>query len=133
MPALDQPWFRYCEQVKDSGVSTRFETRMNGIQWLDMVVTQMEEDRFMILVSDITERKRQDVNQSLLAYCSASLLKVNSLKDMINAIGENVHNFLGSVACTFLKVEEDQDTLQLVAGWQDAPQPLQDEELFYQH
>jgi|GEM_PF-1117860 len=130
LPVLDQPWFRYCEQVKDSGISTRFETRMNGVQWLDLVVTQMEEDRFMILVTDITERKRMDVNQSLLAYCSASLLKVNSLEDMIDAIGENVHTFLGSVACTFLKVEDDQDTLHLMAGWQDAPQPLEDKELF---
>lgn len=124
LPALDQPWFRYCEQVQESGVPTRFETRMNEEQWLEVFVAQMEGDRFMILLTDITDRKRHDLNQSFLAYCSAALLKVNSLEDMINAIGANAHTYLGSAACNFFKVEEDQDTLHLIAEWEDVPRPV---------
>lgn len=122
--AEDRPWFRYCEQVKENGAPARFETRMNEEQWLDVFVTQMEGDRFMILLTDITERKRHDVNQSFLAYCSVALLKAGSLKDMVDAIGENAHTYLGATACTFLRVEEDHDTLQLVAGWEEVSQPL---------
>ncbi|MGE9314387.1 ATP-binding protein [Niabella sp. CJ426] len=124
LPARDQPWFRYCEQVKENGSPARFETRMNEDRWLDVFVTQMEGDRFMILLTDITERKRHDVNQSFLAYCSVALLKAGSLKEIVDAIGENARTYLGVNACTFLKVEEDQDTLQLVAGWEEVSQPL---------
>ncbi len=122
--AQDQPWFRYCEQVKENGAPARFETKMSEEQWLDVFVTQMEGDRFMILLTDITDRKRHDINQSFLAYCSVALLKAASLKDMVDAIGENAHTYLGATACTFLRVEEDQDTLQLIAGWEEVSQPL---------
>lgn len=123
-PRMDQSWFRYCEQVKENGAPARFETRINDDQWLDVFVIQMEGDRFMILLTDITERKRHDVNQSFLAYCSVALLKAGSLKDMVDAIGENAHTYLGAVACTFLKTEEDHDSLQRIAGWEKVSQPL---------
>lgn len=124
LPVQDQPWFRYCEQVKESGAPARFEAKMNEGQWLDVFITQMEGDQFMILLTDITERKRHDINQSFLAYCSVALLKAGSLKDMVDAIGENAHAYLGASACTFLKVEDDQDTVQRIAGWEEVPQPL---------
>lgn len=120
----DQPWFSYCERVQENGSPARFETRIREKQWLDVLVIQMEGDRFMILLTDITERKRHDINQSFLAYCSAALLRAGSVKDMIDAIGENAHTYLGAAACTFLQVEKDQDTLRMISGWGSALQPV---------
>lgn len=120
----DQPWFRYCGQVKDTGAPARFETRIKENQWLDVLVTQMEGDRFMVLLTDITERKRHDMNQSFSAYCSVALLKAASLKDMVDAIGENARTYLGAAACTYMKVDEDQDTVHLIASWEQVAQPL---------
>jgi PAS domain S-box-containing protein/excisionase family DNA binding protein len=58
---LEKSWLELCQRVVQAGQPERDEQRAGDLdRWFDIFVSPFEEDRFMVLFTDITERKRME-------------------------------------------------------------------------
>ncbi|MBD1911335.1 MULTISPECIES: PAS domain S-box protein [unclassified Leptolyngbya] len=73
--------------------------------------------RTAALIQDITEFKRVELNAEFLAQVSQSLVETTQVKDVIQAVGEQLHRYLTISFCAFVDMNTEANKAVVYDEW----------------
>jgi PAS domain S-box-containing protein len=116
LPPADPDVVDFCSRAVESGQPARREYHAARLgRWYDVHVFPRGGQRFAVLYDDISVRKRQELNLSILAGLGEALTNVSSEAQMIAVTGERLATALG-IALLYL-VDIAGDTGTVAQAW----------------
>lgn len=116
MPNLEPFWNETYARVLQTGEPVRVEQHSPAFdRWFDVYVFPMSSNslehctaanRLAILFTDITERKRTALNTEFLAKVSRDLLETTAVSEIVQVVGERLHQYLKISSCAFVEINE---------------------------
>jgi PAS domain S-box-containing protein len=121
--SLEPFWFDFYGRVSKTGVGDRAENYAEGLdRWYSVYASRIggEGSRLVAAVfDDITERKRRELGDALLADIAEGLSAL-SPEAMMQSVGEKLGEFLGISQCMFARIDESQDKATVTYLWDTA-------------
>ena len=119
-----EAWLRVCARVVETHATMRFEQGSESPDrcW-DLTAFAYGGDRFGVLYSDVTGRKRRERNLAFLADVGESLASLTSRTEIAQAIGGKLGVFLAVPAVYFVRVGAALDEARVTTVWRTANAP----------
>ncbi|MFN6571044.1 ATP-binding protein [Dendronalium sp. ChiSLP03b] len=70
-----------------------------------------------IVFNDITDRKRREQNQAMLAEITDELVGLEDIAETMNRLGEKIARYFGAAQCVFGEFTKDLETATVAHGW----------------
>jgi PAS domain S-box-containing protein len=126
-PALEIDTYRWCEDVVQHGVPVRFTgfSKATG-RWNEYHAVRIgtqQDNQVALLFNDITEHKRNEQNQSLLAEISQELITLTTVEETFQRLGEKLGSYFGVTQCLFFELSDGVELVTMLSGW-SADRPL---------
>lgn len=122
-PKHEQHWFKTYGEVVRSRRSAHFEMEAshlkNGI-WYDVFAFPHgpeDSNQVAVLFSDITARKRQELDLTFLSEISKALVELDSIEKTMAIMGEKIGNHFGVDWCMFAEIVQDPEPVAVSYGW----------------
>lgn len=108
-----------------------FRTGRGEAKWWDVLVTPIRDadgsiNRLLAVSRDVTERRRAELNTSLLVSIDQDLASQNGLDAIMQTVGAKVGAHLGVSACVFVEIRESGEEVEVTHEWRrdDMPSTL---------
>jgi PAS domain S-box-containing protein len=93
--------------VVEKGKARRIEKHIASLDcWLGFTAYHFEGNLFALIIDDVTQRKRQEINVEFLAEISKDLVLINGFEEMMNRLGPKVARFFNLTRCFFTQVSD---------------------------
>ncbi|MBL9103057.1 MAG: GAF domain-containing protein [Myxococcales bacterium] len=117
-PNLDPGLLQHYARVVETGRPTRFEHHTEVLRrWFDYHAYPRGGDRFALLYEDISERKRRESDQALLAAITTDLVGLDTVQATMQVVGERIGRHFEVKQCTFAEFTDDFESANPVASW----------------
>lgn len=124
-PDPDPVLLERCAQVVETGRPTRFEHPVEALRrWFDYHAYPRDGDRVALLYDDISERKRREGDQALLAAINTDLVGLDTVQATMQIVGERIGRHFGVKRCTFAEIADDLESASAVASWNASGAPV---------
>jgi len=109
IPGLEEFWFETYGRVVQTGKSERFENYVSPMcQWFDVNAFPIESannNRFGILFTDISDRKRREQSSNFLAEIQSDLERLATPNEIKRVVGAKIYNWFGFSLLTFNDID----------------------------
>ena len=120
-PNAEASWFEAYGRVLETGEGLRFENYLAALdRWFDLYISRIGEAdsrRFAIVFNDITERKRQEANLTLLAEVGQVLVGLTNIDETMAVLGERICKHFRAVLCAFSDIDEAEEMITITHEW----------------
>ena len=128
---LDEDVLRTCQSVVDTGRVVRVERFIRSLgRWFDVTILPYGGSRFASLYDDITARKETELKlkesasrQTFLLALTDRLRLLIEPRDIMRAAAEMLARHLGVAMVWYTLVHDDEDSGELIAGYDDGRLP----------
>ncbi len=125
MPGIDTQWIEEFGAVALTGQSHSFSKPVAelGNRWYEGYAFQIGDrasHRIALIFSEITDRKRAELNAAFLASVASNLTLFTTIDEMMQAVGAIVGTYLELSACAFLEINDTIDAASPVFDWHRA-------------
>lgn len=122
IPDFDQSWIDQYGHVARTGEPLAFEHVFAwlGDQWFRTSAFRVGDaasHRVGVLFENVTERKRQEANQTLLLGVSDDLSRLSSEEDVLHVVGRKLAEHLGLTCYRYVDIDEERREATLRHVW----------------
>lgn len=118
VPVLEPSLLDAFERLIATGEPIRFEHHSTGLgRWFDCNAYPRGGDRFALLFEDISERKRREQTQAVLAAITDELVGLDNIADTLRRVSERIARHFGVKHCMFAEHARGFETAVTVSGW----------------
>jgi PAS domain S-box-containing protein len=126
-PNTESHWLEVYDNVARTGRPQRIENYNRATErWYEAYASRIggENSRQVCTVfDDITERKRRETNQRLLADISDELVELDNIAATMERLGEKIGRHFDVKYCMFAEHTDEFETAVVAYGWNDTDAP----------
>ncbi len=126
-PAHEEHWFDIYGRIVRTGESQRFQNTAVALgREYDVFAFRIgpaEARRVGVLFNDITKRKRSEANLAFLNEVSEDLVRLTTIDETMNALGEKIGGHFNAPLVAFSEVDEAQEVITVDHAWNCADLP----------
>lgn len=127
IPDHEEFWFETYGSIAVDGVAARFEHPAAALnRWYDVYAFRVgapDSRQVGVLFTDISLRKRSELNLAFLAEISQDLARLAAVDEIMRTVGAKIGAHLRLSMCNFIEINETADTAIIAYSWHDARMP----------
>ncbi|MBD2020396.1 PAS domain S-box protein, partial [Leptolyngbya sp. FACHB-36] len=127
VPDLEADFLKTFANVVRTGEPIRFEQQSIAMnRWFDLNVFRIGEPQshqFAILFTNITDRKRTELNREFLATISQALVETVDVDEIVQTVGRELNRYLQISACAFVEINQQWNEAIVNYDWHQGDQP----------
>jgi PAS domain S-box-containing protein len=125
--AIESHWMETLDRVAKTGIGERHELHYAQLDtWYSFYVFKIggaDSRRVAFIYEDVTERKRREANLAFLTEIQDEFTRLVSADEIMQTVGAKIGAYLNVTHCTFVEIDDAQDTAVCEYGWHTSDTP----------